>query len=154
MLKPVPLAQLAHATAGRTRLRFPARAGDTDFFTACAARLSELPGVLAVQPRALTASLLIEHEGAFEAVAKRAQEAGVFLVTEDEPEPPTLTIPPAAGLLGALALLQLLRSHILPPAITLAWYAASLLKEQEPQPRKASTRSVRSQGRSRSRRPT
>jgi hypothetical protein len=154
MLKPVPLAQLAHASPGRTRLRFRSRAGDTDFFSACAARLSELPGVLAVQPRALTASLLIEHEGRFEALARRAQEAGLFLVTDDEPESPALTIPPAAGVLGALALLQLFRSNILPPAITLAWYAASLLKEQEPQPRRASARSTRSQGKSRSRRPT
>ena len=154
MLKPVPLAQLAHASPGRTRLRFPSRAGDADFFSACAARLSEMPGVLAVRPRALTASLQIEHEGEFEAVASQAQERGLFLVAEHEPESPVFAIPPAAGVLGALALLQVFRASVLPPAITLAWYAASLLKEQRTQPRRASPSSVRSQGKSRSRRPT
>jgi hypothetical protein len=153
MLSALPVAYVAHAGAGRTRLRVPARQGDAGFFSACAARLAELEGVHAVRPRALTAGLLVEHEGGFEAIAEQASAAGLFRLGEPELEGDAQpALPIAAGVLGALAVLQVFRRQLLPPAITLLWYAAALARpSQEPS---ASTASVRSQGRSRSRRPT
>lgn len=126
MLKALPVAHLAHAGERRTRLRLPAHQGNTEFFSACAARLAEIPGVLAVRPRSLTASLLIEHERPFSAIAGEAMNAGLFVIQEEERLEAPARIPPMAGVLGALALLQVFRSNVLPPAITLAWYAAGL----------------------------
>jgi hypothetical protein len=150
-----PGAFLAHASGGRTRLRVPSRRGDTDYFTACAARLAEFDGVLAVTPRALTASLLVEHDGDFGAIAARARAAGLFALEPASGEPELArgpAVPGLAGVLGALAVVQLLRQRVLPPAITLLWYAASVAgRGHLPS---ASAASLRSQGRSRSRRPT
>jgi hypothetical protein len=54
--------------------------------------------------------------------------------------------------LGALAVVQLYRQQVLPPAITLLWYAAAVAGWRHVL--SASAASVRSQGKSRSRRPT
>jgi hypothetical protein len=153
MLSALPRAHVAHASGGRTRLRVPERRGDAEFFAALAARLAELEGVHDVRARALTAGLLIEHEGAFEPIAEQARGAGLFVLEEPsaDEEPAGPALPALAGVFGALALLQLLRSRVLPPAITLLWYAASLAHPQAPS---ASAASTRSQGRSRSSRPT
>jgi hypothetical protein len=151
-----PAAFIAHASAGRTRVRVPGRRGDTDFFATSAARLAEFEGVLAVTPRASTSSLLVEHEGEFDAIAKRARAAGLFALgrpaEEEEALAPRLAIPGLAGVLGALAVVQLFRQRVLPPAITLLWYAASVAGRRHLP--SASATSVRSQGKSRSRRPT
>jgi hypothetical protein len=153
MLKALPLALVAHAGSKRTRLRIPAHQGDAEFFSACAARLAEIPGVLAVRPRSLTASLLVEHERPFAGVADDALDAGLFVVREKaDALGPLPAIPPVAAVLGALAVVQLFRASVLPPAITLAWYAATLLRERQALSPSAS--SVPSQGSSRSRRPT
>jgi hypothetical protein len=135
MLRPLPLAYVAHAAAGRTRLRVPARQGDVEFFTACAARLAEIEGVLAVQPRALTASLLVEHDIDLEAIAEQARAAGLFTIAADPVEREAdraPALPALAGLLGTLAVVQLFRNRVLPPAITLAWYALALARDSQP----------------------
>ena len=150
-----PAAFVAHASGERTRLRVPSRRGDAGYFAACAARLAEIDGVLAVTPRALTASLLVEHDGEFGAIADRARAAGLFAVqtpdAEDDPVPAP-ALPGLAGVLGALAVVQLFRQRVLPPAVTLLWYAAAVASRR--QPPSASAASLRSQGKSRSRRPT
>ena len=150
-----PAAFTAHASGGRTRLRVPSRRGDADFFTACAARLAEFDGVLAVTPRALTASLLVEHDGDFGAIAERARAAGLFALepaNDEEELARGPAMPGLAGVLGALAVVQLFRQRVLPPAVTLLWYAAAVASRR--QPPSASAASLRSQGKSRSRRPT
>jgi hypothetical protein len=136
-------------------VRVPERRGDVDYFSSSAARLAEFAGVLAVTPRAVTASLLIEHEGDFDAIAERARAAGLFALEpapEEEGVAPRQAIPGLAGVLGALAVVQLFRQRVLPPAITLLWYAASVAGRRHLP--SASAASVRSQGKSRSRRPT
>jgi hypothetical protein len=150
-----PAAHTAHASAGRTRVRVPERKGDVDYFSSSATRLAEFEGVLAVTPRAVTASLLIEHEGAFDPIAGRARAEGLFALEpapHEDPLAPRLAVPGLAGVLGALAVVQLFRQRVLPPAITLLWYAASVAGRRHLP--SASATSVRSQGRSRSRRPT
>jgi hypothetical protein len=153
MLSSLPVAHVAHAGERRTRLRIPGHQGDSEFFSACAARLTEIPGVLAVRPRSLTASLLVEHERPFAAVAEDALNAGLFTVKQEPAAgEPLAAIPPVAAVLGALAVVQLFRASVLPPAITLGWYAWTLMLER--QVLKPSASSVPSQGSSRSRRPT
>jgi hypothetical protein len=150
-----PAAFLAHASEGRTRLRVPERRGDADYFSTSAARLAEFEGVLAVTPRAVTASLLVEHESGFDAIAERARAAGLFTLepaAEEESLAPRLAVPGLASVLGALAVVQLFRQRVLPPAITLLWYAAAVAGRRHLP--SASATSVRSQGKSRSRRPT
>jgi hypothetical protein len=155
MASRAPAAHTAHASAGRTRVRVPERRGDVDYFSSSAARLAEFEGVLAVTPRAVTASLLIEHEGVFGAIAERARAEGLFALEpapHEDPPAPRLAVPGLAGVLGALAVVQLFRQRVLPPAITLLWYAASVAGRRHLP--SATATSVRSQGRSRSRRPT
>jgi hypothetical protein len=136
-------------------VRVPERRGDVDYFSSSAARLAEFEGVLAVTPRAVTASLLIEHQGAFDPIAGRARAEGLFALEpapHEDPPAPRLAVPGLAGVLGALAVVQLFRQRVLPPAVTLLWYAASVAGRRHLP--SASATSVRSQGKSRSRRPT
>jgi len=130
MFDTLPIAEVVHAMPGRTRLRIPARRGDGVFFAAMATGLSTLPGVRHVEVRPLTGSLVIEHGTPLERIGAAAREARLFMIG-NAPPPPT---EPAAidpkilvGVgLGAFAVWQILEGKILPPAVTLAWYAASL----------------------------
>lgn len=140
MREPLPLATLVHATAGRMRLRVASRRGDVAFFEACAARLGQLPGIAAVDARAMTASLLLHHEGVrVEALSAAAERAGLFIVAALEEEAPAgFTLPPVPALgavaFGALGVMQLFNKRVLPPATTLFWYAATLAKLLEQRP--------------------
>jgi hypothetical protein len=128
----LPIAELVHAMQGRTRLRIAARRGDAVFFASVATGLSTIPGVHKVDVRPLTGSIVLEHSPLLAQVAKLAEGARLFVLTDvgnPPPATPAVSFDPkivvAVGL-GVFALSQLARGHILPPAITLAWYAASL----------------------------
>jgi hypothetical protein len=94
--------------------------------------LSTIAGVYNVQVRPLTGSLLIQHGPPLARIGAAAQGARLFVLGSggSVPRPdPAATIDPkiVVGLgLAALGLWQLTEGKILPPAITLAWYAASL----------------------------
>lgn len=132
----LPAAELVHAMPGRTRLRVAEKRGDAAFFSAIALRLSALPGVFQVDARPLTGSIVIEHGPPIAQIAARAAEARLFALVEkprDEPAPllawPAPPIEPrlaAAGVLGLVAVWQLLRGQVFPPALTTVWYAAHL----------------------------
>jgi Heavy metal associated domain 2 len=133
MADTLPIAELVHAMQGRTRLRIAARRGDAVFFASVATGLSTIPGVHKVEVRPLTGSLVIEHSPPLARIAKVAEEARLFELARVENPPPATPAMPfepkimvAVGL-GVFALSQLARGHILPPAITLAWYAANLV---------------------------
>lgn len=132
MADTLPVAEIVHAMAGRARLRIAARRGDAVFFAAVATELSTIAGVHKVEVRPLTGSLVIQHSPPLEPIATAAQEARLFVLGKASAVPPpiaTVRIAPRAlvGLgLGALAVWQLTAGKILPPAITLAWYAAGL----------------------------
>jgi hypothetical protein len=133
MREPLPLATVVHATGTRLRLRVQARRGDTAFFERCAAGLAGIAGVGAVQARAMTASLLLHHDGlVVETIAAEAERAGLFIVAEVAPESAARTAPdlPALGAMAfsALGVLQLFNQRLLPPALTLFWYAATLAR--------------------------
>ncbi len=131
MTERLPVAVVVHAMSGRTRLRIAERRGDRAFFASIATGLSAMPGVSRVEARPLTGSILILHVTPFARVAAAAERARLFAVG-DASIP--LSLPAtaidakkaAAASLGVFALWQLSRGQILPPALTLVWYAASL----------------------------
>jgi hypothetical protein len=128
----LPFAATIHAIPGRTRLRIEARRGDDFFFASIATGLSSIAGVDHVEVRALTGSVLIQHSAPLARIAEAVAQARMFTMVEAEPprrQAPTAPLDAkaiAAIGLGIFALLQLMRGRILPPAITLGLYAASL----------------------------
>lgn len=132
MNSPLPFAATVHAIPGRTRLRIEARRGDDFFFASIATGLSSIAGVDHVEVRPLTGSVLIRHSAPLARIAEAAAQARMFTMIEVEPlsrqdraAPLDAKAITAIGL-GFFALLQLMRGRILPPAVTLGLYAASL----------------------------
>lgn len=131
----LPAAEIAHAMPGRTRLRIEERRGDATFFASIASSLSSLPGVRDVQVRPLTGSVLVEHWGPLEKLSLAARDLGLFAVGEapvtPEPTPETeVGLDPKllVGLgLAGLAMWQMSREKVAPPALTLLWYASNLV---------------------------
>ena len=117
---------------GRARLRIAARRGDSVFFASVSTGLSAIPDVHKVDVNPFTGSILILHTGSLNDVGVAAQEARLFTIgsaNSASSTTPAMAIDPkvvvGAGL-GVLALSELINGRILPPAITLAWYAANL----------------------------
>jgi hypothetical protein len=144
MAEALPLAMVVHSMAGRTRLRIPKRRGDRALFTSIAERLSAEPGVARIEVEPLTGSILAYHGGSLADLGAVAREASLFRLETDSALPPPRERPSrrreagsrpgapieprlvlASGLL-AIALWQVVRGHFLPPALTLAWYAARI----------------------------
>ncbi len=126
----LPLAEIVHATGGRTRLRFADRIGDTFFFERLAERLRLVEGVAEVRARPRTGSVIVLHEGPSAGFVAASRD--IFGASGEAP-PPTLQPPTAAqaelagaALMAGLALLQSARGRVLPPAVTLLWYAAGI----------------------------
>jgi hypothetical protein len=117
---------------GRARLRVADRRGDAAYFASVAKGLSAIAGVRAVEVAPLTGSVLIQHSGPLARIGVAAQEARLFVVGEAPQAPraaPEVSIDPkvvAALALFAAALWQMSKESVLPPAITLLWYASRL----------------------------
>lgn len=132
MDEPLPLAEIAHETPGRTRLRISDRRGDAVFFAAVAAGVSAIPGVSEVKVAPLTGSVLIRHYGPLARIRAAAQEARLFVVGDAPPiarPSQAAAIDPKVVLalgLAVAALWQLSKERVWPPALTLLWYAGHL----------------------------
>jgi hypothetical protein len=94
-----------------------------------------------VNARTGTGSVIVTHGGDFGAIAEEAARRQICIFTEiPAPEAQGFPIPlPPPALIGAAGLVslagfQLLRGHALPPAMTLLWYAASLLGQKQASP--------------------
>jgi hypothetical protein len=147
----LPEAHVVHRLPGRVRLRVPSRRGDRDWFSSAVVELAMARGVLTAKADPRLASLLIHHDGPLQAIAAAAERGGLFRLMDLAPRPESLLgemqgeaaawnagLRRAAGdadlaslaFLGLClsALWQLARGQILPPAATLAWYAAYLLQ--------------------------
>jgi hypothetical protein len=102
------------------------------FFASVATGLSAIPGVSRAEVRPLTGSILIQHAGPVARIGIAAEQARLFVLANAHAPPkptPTIAISPrlvAAAGLGVLTLWQLAQGQVLPPALTLGWYAASL----------------------------
>jgi hypothetical protein len=132
-----PRAELAHAMEGRTRLRFREHAGDAGALAAIATRLGELDGIETVSIRAFSGTVVMTHEGRFDEYAERAVRAGMLQLVaaapdagRDQPLVLTARAAPAlaAAAFAAFGLLQIGEKRILPPAVTLFWYATELFR--------------------------
>ncbi|PWB83795.1 MAG: hypothetical protein C3F11_04760 [Methylocystaceae bacterium] len=132
MAEALPIAKIVHETPGRTRLRVGDKRGDGAFFASVATGLSGIPGVYEVDVRPLTGSILIRHGAPLARIGSAAREARLLAVENGLSVPPPTsaqTIDPKMAIaLGfcAFAVWQLTQGRVLPPAITLAWYAARL----------------------------
>jgi hypothetical protein len=136
MVHDIPSAEVLHSIDGRTRLRVPAQAGEAPYFAALADSLVALDGVVSVRTRPLIGSVLVIHDGPFANIAARAEAASLFVIedaaapSESRPPSRTATAPTAGALaMGALGLFQLFQQRVLPPALTLFWYALTLARE-------------------------
>ncbi len=127
-----PTAQIAHAMPGRTRLRLTDHRGDAAFFASLATGVSALPGVYKVETRPLTGSVLIQHFGPLDKLGDAARSAGLFRLetaqaaTRDDAEVEFDPKPLVAMALAGLAMWQISREKVVPPALTLLWYASQL----------------------------
>lgn len=132
MADALPIAAIVHSMQGRTRLRIDDRRGDAAFFASVATGLSSLPGVFDVDARPLTGSVVIRHGAPLARIGAAAAEARLFAIGDGSSVPPAgpaVTIDAKAALalgLGALAVWQLAQERVLPPALTLLWYALRL----------------------------
>lgn len=152
---PVPVkARMVSRAPGRLRLRVSERRGENALFATLAETIGNEPGVLRVTANPRTGSLLIEHEGALDPILSRLTDRGLLQMEKAGRRPSggaavrdlrlgfawldlelrRLTgreVDLSAGIilvLTLLALFQGLRGQILPPSITIAWYAAMLAR--------------------------
>jgi hypothetical protein len=132
----LPSAEVLHSIDGRTRLRVSAKAGNVPFFATLADGLVRLDGVISVRTRPLTGSVVVVHEGTFAGLATRAQGENLFAVLPypghaESSATSRIAGAPAAGAvaMAALGTFQLFQQRVLPPAITLFWYALTLARE-------------------------
>jgi hypothetical protein len=109
-------ATVTHRLPGRTRLRIPAHRGDAGFFAQAVEQARVLPTVRAAQANPVTGSLLLEHEGEIEPIAR---ELGLDVLTSQPPArrmrrpvaPPSPFGLAAVGF-GAAAAVQLARGRL------------------------------------------
>lgn len=119
-----PAAFLSHRCPGRARLKFGAHRGDQQFFTTLTQQMAEVPGIIGVSANALTASLLILHEGSLEDVLAEASVRGLLRLVEEAEfarsrfaEPDELSLRQLATIaLFTLGVVQVLRGYALGPA--------------------------------------
>jgi hypothetical protein len=142
-----PRAEISHLTPGRLRLRIPERRRDDAFFARVRQHLSDRSGVVRVDVNPITASVLIQFNGAAEDFAARDDD--LFELDDFPLEPSPLdavrdevvaadrTLRQLTGgadlrtllffALLAGGLYQLVRGNIAAPAVTLLWYACEAL---------------------------
>lgn len=147
-------ARLVSRVPGRARLRVGERRGETALFATLTQTIGGWSDVVRVTTNPRTGSVLIEHEGPLDPILARLAETGLLRIDKAGRRPAAgaavrdlrlgfawldlemrrLTgreVDLSAGIILALTLLALfqgLRGQILPPAITIAWYAAMLAR--------------------------
>jgi hypothetical protein len=81
-----PLAREVHALPGRTRLRIDEKRGDETYFTTVESASRDYPGISSVETNSRTASVLVHHTENDPSPWQRAEDQGLFRVTEKEAE--------------------------------------------------------------------
>lgn len=146
-------ANLIHRMHGRARFRIRGHRDDRDYFDSLADRMRRVPGIRDVETNATTGSVLLQHDGGLDEVVEAMlgdSELGKMIdfVLQSPPVANRLRIEVTAmdnavqrftsgeldlgtvasfGLLG-LSAAQLLLGQHLASAVSLAWYAAELIR--------------------------
>jgi hypothetical protein len=136
MSKRPPLAYVSHSTLARIRFRVPSKRHDEGYFETVKQALSEQKMVAGVKVTPATGSVLVFHTATPEAVASKAEKAGLFLVSPDAleethahhfgglPQDLQRLLPP---LLIVIAVIQLLRGRAAGPASTFLMMALNTM---------------------------
>jgi hypothetical protein len=144
-------ARLAHCSPGRLRLRVRSKRGDAAYFGRVRDHLSQCPGVRQLQVNPVTGSVVVHHSLPLEGLLGFGKANGLFEIEETPVggPPPLARVSDAfaglsqrlerataggldlatlafAALTGA-ALVQLARGNAGAPAVTLLWYAATVV---------------------------
>ncbi|MFN3920049.1 MAG: HMA2 domain-containing protein [Methylohalobius sp.] len=149
-------AYLSHVATGRVRVKVPERRGDEAYFSALKTALSARSDIQGVQASARTGSVLLLHDGSLDlnALAKQAKDQGWFQLDLTPPASESLSglisrqldrldhfmrrfsgsrldNPPLIFLaLTVLAVRQIAKGQVAPPAATTLWYLYELLQRQ------------------------
>ncbi len=149
-------AYLSHIATGRIRLKIPAKRGNEEYFQALKTALAARSEVDEVQVSARTGSVLILHRGSLDlaALAQQAEGQGWFQLDPTLPVPESLNslirrqIDQVDALMrrfsgsrldnpsliflafAVLAVRQIAKGHIAPPAATTLWYMYELLQRR------------------------
>lgn len=151
-----PRARVVHRVPGRLRLRIEGKRGERDWFDEVATTLAMTAGVDEVATSARTSSLKLRHSVPAEELFEAAATRGLFTVASQEGDAaegsPAARLWNAAGGFGVketvaaalviAALRQIARGQVLPPAITLLAYAATLVAARADQSDNSDERSV------------
>jgi hypothetical protein len=156
-----PVAHVVHRLPGRLRLRVAAKRGDAAWFDDAATTLAMMAGVEHVSTSPGRGSLLLRHARPAEDLLKSAAERGLFAVPAAEAAgegagTTTERLRAAASgmsgrgglavVLALAALREVLRGNIMPPAITLLAYAATVLAPWDRHPESTEAETADSQG--------
>ena len=143
-----PVAVVAHSAQGRTRFKISARRRDVQYFATVEQRLPNAPDVQRVQANPITGSVLVHHRGPAEALYSYAEKNDLFRVSTLADRAGNLLRQRGRSLdrqlreltgeyldvrsltfimLVSIGLVQALRGQFAGPALTIFWYAATLL---------------------------
>jgi hypothetical protein len=138
-----PTARVVHRLPRRLRLRIEGKRGDEAWFDEAAAALAMVSGVEHVATSPRTSSIKLRHSRAGDDVLAAAAARGLFRLADGAPSEGSAgdRLRAAAGsftaseglavVLTLAALRQVWRGQILPPALTLLAYAATVLATRE-----------------------
>jgi hypothetical protein len=145
----LPVAVVAHSARGRTRFKILARRRDAQYFATVEQRLPNAPDVEGVQTNPITGSVLVHHRGPAEALYTYAEKNELFRVSTLADRASDLLRQRGRSMdqqlreitsgyldirsltfvtLVSLGLVQALRGQFAGPALTIFWYAATLLE--------------------------
>lgn len=145
-----PVGEVAHSCVGRTRMCFSALKGESDALEALRQQVLQLDGVVDVEVRPLTGSVIVAHWGFAEDLVQDARDKGVFrtVAASEGATPETRAQSLAINLestiaklfgkkldirtlaafaFAAMAIRQIAAGVIAPPAATALWSSAILL---------------------------
>jgi hypothetical protein len=139
---------VAHSARGRTRFKISARRRDAQYFVTVEQQLPNAPEVERVQANPITGSVLVHHRGPAEALYTYAERNDLFRVSAQADRASDLLRQRGKSLdrqlrdftgeyldaraltfimLVSIGLAQAIRGQFAGPALTIFWYAATLL---------------------------
>lgn len=144
----MPNAFITHDMRGRARIRIPSARGNAAYFERLDRQLAGVAGIDSLQANPVTGSILVLHREGLTGLLEQAARQNLFVIAPEKPGLLTSRVADRLSradssvqratdgrmdLVGTVALgltgvgaLQMLRGSVLPPAVTLFWYAFGL----------------------------